>query len=156
MDKLQESSRCVICLDCLCEPITPKCGHTFCYKCIKRYTHSLLRQYRPLECPNRRHEFNQDECSHVNITMRDIIENLCKLGIVSRDTEQEEQSVPIHYVRESSVPITRQHHMRYEDVFRETLRRHNDEIFEEIRYRYDTYPYLEEILRNTCVDSRFD
>ncbi|XP_060537001.1 E3 ubiquitin-protein ligase UHRF1-like [Cylas formicarius] len=58
LDKVEETFRCVICLELVFQPVTGQCGHNFCQACLKEYFNCcLLNLY---SCPYCRERFEKD------------------------------------------------------------------------------------------------
>ncbi|XP_037533105.1 tripartite motif-containing protein 16-like [Nematolebias whitei] len=73
----QEHLNCSICLDLLKDPVTPKCGHSFCTSCIENHwDREDHRRY--YTCPQCRKRFRRRPAVAKTIVLADLVEELKK------------------------------------------------------------------------------
>ncbi|XP_036782929.2 tripartite motif-containing protein 5-like [Manis pentadactyla] len=84
---IKEELTCPICLDLLVEPVSPKCGHTFCQACISAQNTELEYQKRKIICPVCQRVYYAEKL-HPNRSVANIVE---KLRQVKSSTEEEQK-----------------------------------------------------------------
>ena len=81
---IEKSCECPLCFHTYSDPVSLKCGHTFCMACLRR----LLSQGRE-KCPKCSRWFSSGDASQKNIALREVCEEVRKL---ERKDVQEEKN----------------------------------------------------------------
>ncbi|XP_068135036.1 E3 ubiquitin-protein ligase TRIM11-like [Hyperolius riggenbachi] len=98
---LKKGLDCSICLNIYTDPVTLRCGHSFCRLCIERVLNSQEVSGR-YSCPECREEFEEQPRLQKNIALHNIVENL-----LGAQPEEEETRVFCTYCVDDSIPAVK-------------------------------------------------
>ncbi|XP_068135868.1 E3 ubiquitin-protein ligase TRIM21-like [Hyperolius riggenbachi] len=98
---LKKGLDCSICLNIYTDPVTLRCGHSFCRLCIEQVLDSQEASGR-YSCPECRQKFEKRPRLQKNIALHNIVENL-----LGAQPEEKETQVFCTYCVEDSVPAVK-------------------------------------------------
>ncbi|XP_075033910.1 E3 ubiquitin-protein ligase TRIM65 [Mixophyes fleayi] len=75
LDSLRANLNCSICLEMFTNPLSLKCGHNFCQKCIHEHWDSEI-QHPAFTCPDCRSSFDSRPEPHKNVALSMVVEEL--------------------------------------------------------------------------------
>nr|XP_017497923.2 tripartite motif-containing protein 5-like [Manis javanica]XP_036856869.1 tripartite motif-containing protein 5-like [Manis javanica]XP_036856870.1 tripartite motif-containing protein 5-like [Manis javanica]XP_036856871.1 tripartite motif-containing protein 5-like [Manis javanica]XP_036856872.1 tripartite motif-containing protein 5-like [Manis javanica]XP_036856873.1 tripartite motif-containing protein 5-like [Manis javanica] len=89
---IKEELTCPICLYLLVEPVSPKCGHTFCQACISAQNTELEYQQRKIICPVCQRVYYAGKL-HPNRSVANIVEKLRKVKLSTEEEQKKDLCV---------------------------------------------------------------